>query len=191
MLSMISDNNWYDIDLSFEMGISEVLYGNTQIYKQIVSILLSVANWEAKADKPTTCDVRFVWVDSNRDYIIGINIGIPMSRTIDEGCVRIFMNKRLNSEFFVEFKEELQKYDLGIFLIGYLVSMCTGTINSFVKDDYIMVCLKMPFSLSDETEIYTIPKQSKLLIIMFSLFSECRFGGSKVLYKWKSRLFFI
>jgi hypothetical protein len=122
ILSMISTNNDYDIDLSFEMGIPECLYGNIQSYKQIISILLSVANHEAKASLPTTCDVRFLCIDEHKSYIVGINIGIPKPKNIKEERLKVILgNKNFSSEFFKEFKEELQKYDLGIFLVGYLV----------------------------------------------------------------------
>lgn len=162
ILSMISTNNDYDIDLSFEMGIPDWLYGNIQSYKQIISILLSVANHEAKANLPTTWDVRFLWIDQNKNYIIGINIGIPKPRNIDEDRLSVILgNKSFSREFFKEFKDELQKYDLGIFLVGYLVETWEGKIKSYKKDDYIFVSLELPFLLSDQIERIRMAQNGK------------------------------
>jgi len=59
---------------------------------------------------------------NRNNYIIGIDIEFPKSKEmkIDE-LNRILSNKSLNTNFYSEFKEELQKYEFGMFVIGYLI----------------------------------------------------------------------
>lgn len=114
---MSSTNQEFDVDLSFEAGIPDKVYGNFQKFKQIVSILLTVGYKEAKANLPATCDVKFLRIDNERNYIIGTDIGIPDHGTLDlQKLAKILSNTKLGPDFFIKYKEELQVYDLGIFV---------------------------------------------------------------------------
>ena len=117
ILSMSTTNHEFDVDLSFEAGIPDRMYGYVQRFKQILTILLTVAYREAKADIPTTCEVKFLRIDEKRNYVVGIDVGIPKTSDLEATKLnKIFSNSQLGTDFFVDFKDELQKYDIGIFL---------------------------------------------------------------------------
>ena len=158
VLSMSATNHEFDVDLSLEAWIPDKLYGNVQKIKQILSILLTCAYKEAKADFPTFCEARFLKIDVwhntlNKRYVAGVNIGIPKTGNLAvEMLDKIFKNKTYGSEFYVMFKEELQKYDLGLFIIGYLAFQWEINIKCIDSDKHVIVALEIPLSITNENE---------------------------------------
>ena len=63
---------------------------------------------------------------------------------------RILANKHLGSDFFYQFKDALKLFDLGIFQVGYLVSLCDGQLVTSEGENHVKVSVEMPFSLSDQ-----------------------------------------
>jgi NCAIR mutase (PurE)-related protein len=54
IITMSSTNHEFDVDLSYETGIPEVVYGNMTIFKQIMSILLTLGHKNANAVNSTS-----------------------------------------------------------------------------------------------------------------------------------------
>lgn len=158
VLSMSATNHEFDVDLSIEAWIPDRLYGNVQKIKQILSILLTWAYKEAKADFPTFCEAKFLKIDIckttlNKRYIAGVNIGIPKTGNMSvEILDKIFKNKIYGSDFYVRFKEELQKYDLGLFIIGYLAFQWEIDIKCSDSEKHAIVSLEVPLSFTNENE---------------------------------------
>lgn len=148
LMISISHHN-FDVKLSFEDGIPDELYGDVDILKQLIIILLTIAYRESNNNISTTCYSRFLKLDELRRWLIEIQIGVPKSKVITvENLSRIFKNKYLGSKFFYDFKDALKLQDLGIFLWGYLVSQWDGQIDWKDSDQHVMVIIKLPFSLS-------------------------------------------
>ena len=57
---MSNANHEYDINLHFDQGIPDKLYGNAEIIKQVLTVLFCFAVKLSAADTPTTCTVRFL-----------------------------------------------------------------------------------------------------------------------------------
>jgi hypothetical protein len=117
IITMSSTNHEFDVDLSYEDGIPDVVYGNMTIFKQIMSILLTLGHKNANSDNSTSWHVKFLRRDETDNYIIGIDVGIPKGDNLQISTLeKIFKNDKLGPDFFFEFKEELQIYDLGMFM---------------------------------------------------------------------------
>jgi signal transduction histidine kinase len=54
IITMSSTNHEFDVDLSYEDGIPDVVYGNMTIFKQIMSILLTLGHKNANSDNSTS-----------------------------------------------------------------------------------------------------------------------------------------
>lgn len=127
---MSNANHEYDINLQFDQGIPDKLYGNAQKVKQVLTVLFSFAVKLSCAHTPTTCTVKFLRMQSGgatteKLYLIGVSICIPSSDGLSvETLSRIFANKTFGSEFYVEFKEELKLYDLGLFIVSHIAQQC-------------------------------------------------------------------
>lgn len=161
IITMSSTNHEFDVDLSYETGIPEVVYGNMTIFKQIMSILLTLGHKNANAVNSTSWHVKFLRRDDRNNYIIGIDVGIPKGNNIQISTLdKIFKNNRLGPDFFFDFKEELQVYDLGIFMWGHLAKVGNSSIQTYEKENNINVTLEMPFSLIDHNN-FSIWMQGK------------------------------
>ena len=158
VLSMSATNHEFDVDLSLEAWIPDKLYGNVQKIKQILSILLICAYKEAKANFPSFWEAKFLKIDVwkttlNKRYIAGVNIGIPKTGNLNvEILDKIFKNRLYGSDFYVKFKEELQKYDLGLFIIGFLTFQWEITIKLVDSEKHVIVELEIPLSFTNENE---------------------------------------
>ena len=68
--------------------------------------------------------------------IIGINVEFPKGDSMElEKLNKILANKTLGTEFFTEFKNDLYSYDLGIFVLGYLIGEGGDKIKANEKED--------------------------------------------------------
>ena len=63
-------NNECQLELAFEEGIPEVVYGDMTKFKQLIFIILNYSVAEQVNDVPTTAFVRFAELDSFRRYVI-------------------------------------------------------------------------------------------------------------------------
>jgi hypothetical protein len=77
-------------------------------------------------------------------------VGIPKSGSIEiDKMKEVLSNKNLDIESFIKFKDELYIFDIGIFIIGYLVDQCEGKINVSESDQHITVSIEIPFNPKD------------------------------------------
>lgn len=138
-----------DVDFSHEAGIPDTVFGNYHKFKQIVTILLTLGLNQANAERPMGCHLRFLRMDENKNYIIGIEVVFPKGDKINlEKLNKILSNTALDPDFFFEFKEELQIYDLGIFVLGHLTNEDGDKIKANQKEDNVIeISLEMSFSL--------------------------------------------
>ena len=155
---MSNANHEYDINLQFDQGIPDKLYGNAEIIKQVLTVLFCFAVKLSAADTPTTCTVRFLRIqncDATQEklYLVGISIRIPKSECVSvETLAKIFANRTYGSEFYVEFKEELKAYDLGLFIVSYLAQQCDTNIKCLEAGKCAEIVLEIPFSLTSQSE---------------------------------------
>jgi hypothetical protein len=92
--------------------------------------------------------------DETDNYIIGIDVGIPKGDNLQISTLeKIFKNDKLGPDFFFEFKEELQIYDLGMFMCGHLAKVGNSSIQMYERENYINITLEMPFSLIDHYNV--------------------------------------
>ena len=85
-------------------------------------------------------------------YLVGINIRIPKSECVSvETLAKIFANRTYGSEFYVEFKEELKAYDLGLFIVSYLAQQCDTNIKCLDAGNCAEIVLEIPFNLTSQS----------------------------------------
>lgn len=111
-------NDEIQLDFLFEEGIPEVVYGDMTKFRQLIFIILKYSVSEQVNDVPTTAFVRFAEFDSLRRYNIECKFEIPFTqhRISAQLLKAVFTNNKLGLNFFLEFKDELHKYDLGLLI---------------------------------------------------------------------------
>lgn len=150
----------FDVEISYEAGIPDKIFGNYHKFSQIISILFTLGLKQATAERPMGCHLRFLRMDEHKNFIIGIEIVFPQGNTIDlDKLNKILSNTALDPDFFFEFKEELQIYDLGMFVLGHLISADGDKIKASQKEEnVIIISLEMSFSLVNRGKIEQIIK---------------------------------
>lgn len=139
----------FDVEFSYEAGIPEKVFGDLPRFKQILSILFAVGQKQATSTNSMTWHLKFLRMDEHKNYIIGIEVSFPKGDSIQvDKLNKILSNTSLGSDFFIEFKEELQVYDLGIFVLGKLTNEDGDNIRAEEKEgDMATIQLEMSFSL--------------------------------------------
>eukprot|EP00345_Euplotes_harpa_P005854 CAMPEP_0168327940 /NCGR_PEP_ID=MMETSP0213-20121227/6180_1 /TAXON_ID=151035 /ORGANISM="Euplotes harpa, Strain FSP1.4" /LENGTH=497 /DNA_ID=CAMNT_0008330907 /DNA_START=320 /DNA_END=1813 /DNA_ORIENTATION=+ len=145
-LSISSMSNEFLLDLQFEQGIPDFVYGDMTKFRQIIATLLNFANLECIQDLPMTAYARLLDIDAKRRYNIETKIGIPKTgRITQQSLQHILNNTKLDLSFFINFKDELHKYDFGMLVCGHLVSLLDGSIIVNEQEKYLYVLVRLPF----------------------------------------------
>ena len=138
LFSISSFSNEFSIEMQFEEGIPDIVYGDMTKFKQIITNLLNFTHFGSNQELKITSYTRLVDIDAQRRYNIEIKIGIPQTGKISASTLYdILTNKILDLNFFIRRKDEINKYEFGIMVCGNLISQLEGNINVVEKENNI------------------------------------------------------
>jgi hypothetical protein len=132
--------------LEFEQDVPENVYGDMTKFQQVITTLINFANINSPVDDVVEIYWRLDKIDDQRRYQIETTIDITNSERINIVKLReIFENNKLDLDFFIRYKLELQNYDFGVLICSYLVKQWEGLIEIREQNQTVHVVLKMPF----------------------------------------------
>ena len=130
--------NEFSIEMQFEEGVPDLVYGDMSKFKQIITNIINFTHFESNQELKIVSYTRLVDIDAQRRYNIETKIQIPKTGKIKISTLNdILSNQKLDLNFFIRLKDEINRYDFGILVWGNLVGQIDGKINIVEQDDYI------------------------------------------------------
>ena len=130
--------NEFSIEMQFEEGVPDLVYGDMSKFKQIITNIINFTHFESNQELKIVSYTRLVDIDAQRRYNIETKIQIPKTGKIKISTLNdILTNQKLDLNFFIRLKDEINRYDFGILVWGNLVGQIDGKINIVEQDDYI------------------------------------------------------
>ena len=124
--------------MQFEEGVPDLVYGDMSKFKQIITNMINFTHFESNQELKIVSYTRLVDIDAQRRYNIETKIQIPKTGKIKISTLNdILTNQKLDLNFFIRLKDEINRYDFGILVWGNLVGQIDGKINIVEQDDYI------------------------------------------------------
>jgi hypothetical protein len=132
--------------LEFEQDVPENVYGDMTKFQQVITTLINFTNINSPVDDVVGIYWKLDKIDDQRRYQIETKIDITNFERINIVELReIFKNNKLDLDFFIRYKLELQSYDFGVLICSYLVKQWEGFIEIREKNEKVHIILKMPF----------------------------------------------
>jgi len=66
LVTMSATDHEFDVDLSYEAGIPDKVFGNFSKFKQVISILFTLGQKQATAEHGMSCHLKFLKMDEQK-----------------------------------------------------------------------------------------------------------------------------